>query len=226
MRDWKVRDPERTRHVIPGVELTARGRIVHLGVLFPGAVPATLPAPGTPLLDLVRWARGIEGSVVILVHPLPLLWRGQLRRMARAGLLPDAIESRFPFGGNRAAGIERAARRYDLAMLGGSDAHLSPGQIGGHATLFPGETVADLLAAVGERRTQAVTLPRPGRIPKRVYVMQSLYSWLLPIRSLPGVPAARAALLHRARVSAQRGGRRRLLPGVRNAHVGQDVQVS
>ena len=34
VREWKLRDPEGTRHVIPGVELTARGRIVHLGVLF------------------------------------------------------------------------------------------------------------------------------------------------------------------------------------------------
>ncbi len=71
VREWKLRDPESTRHVIPGVELTARGRIVHLGVLFPGEVPASLPRPGTPLLDLVRWARGVEGSIVVLVHPLP-----------------------------------------------------------------------------------------------------------------------------------------------------------
>lgn len=99
VRAWKAVDPEGTRHVIPGVELTARGRIVHLGVLFPGEVPERFPRPGRPLLQLVRWARQIEGSIVVLVHPLPLLWRLQLRSMARAGLLPDAIESRFPFGG-------------------------------------------------------------------------------------------------------------------------------
>ena len=199
VREWRLCDPQGTRHVIPGVELTARGRIVHLGVLFTGEVPCALPRPGTPLLDLVRWARGIEGSVVVLVHPLPGLWRGQLRRMARAGLLPDAIESRFPFGGNRSAAIERAAQRYGLAVLGGSDAHLAPGQIGEHATLFPGETAEDLIAAVRERRTRAVTLSRAGRVPRRVYVMQSLYSWLLPVRGVPGVPAVRAGLLRRAR---------------------------
>jgi lauroyl/myristoyl acyltransferase/predicted metal-dependent phosphoesterase TrpH len=199
VREWKRRDPEGTRHVIPGVELTARGRIVHLGVLFTEEVPCTLPRPGTPLLDLVRWARGIEGSIVVLVHPLPGLWRGQLRRMARAGLLPDAIETRFPFGGKRTAAIESEAGRYGLAVLGGSDAHLAPGQIGEHATLFPGETVDDLIAALRARQTRAVTLPRRGRLPKRVYVMQSLYSWLLPVRRIPGAPVARSFLLRRAR---------------------------
>ena len=192
VRAWKLRDPDGTRHVIPGVELTARGRIVHLGVLFAGEMPAALPRPGTPLLDLVRWARGIEGSVVVLVHPLPVLWRSQLRDMARAGLLPDAIEARFPFSGQRTAAIERAARHYGLAVLGGSDAHLSPGQIGGHATLFPGETVEDLLQALGQRRTRAVSLPREGRIPGAVYALQSLYSWLFPFQRLPGVAAVRA----------------------------------
>ena len=129
--------------------------------------------------------------------------------MARAGLLPDAIEARFPFSGKRAAAIERSAREYGLAVLGGSDAHLTPGQIGANATLFPGETVEDLLHALRDRRTRAVALPRPGRIPGSVYAMQSLYSWLLPVRGLPGVSAMRTVLLRRARAAAQRGGRRK-----------------
>jgi KDO2-lipid IV(A) lauroyltransferase len=226
VRDWKLRDPEGTKHVIPGVELTARGRIVHLGVLFTGEIPGTLPRPGTPLLDLVHWARTIEGSIVVLVHPLPGLWRRQLRGMARAGLLPDAIESRFPLCGNRAGTIERVAREYDLAILGGSDAHLSPGQLGFNATLFPGETVEDLLVAIRERRTWAVTLPRQGRIPGSVYAMQSLYSWLLPVRGIPGVPATRAALLRRARAAAQRGERRRKVSLFGGQRARQSAQVS
>jgi predicted metal-dependent phosphoesterase TrpH len=226
VREWKQRDPENTRHVIPGVELTARGRIVHLGVLFPGEVPASLPRPGTPLLDLVRWARGVQGSIVVLVHPLPILWRRQLRGMARAGLLPDAIEARFPFSGNRAATIERVARKYGLAVLGGSDAHLTPGQIGANATLFPGESVEDLLRALHDRGTRAVSLPRPGRIPGSVYAMQSLYSWLLPVRGLPGVPAMRTVLLRRARAAAQRGGRRKHVEPVQGDSTRSEVQVS
>ena len=226
VRDWKRRDPEGTRHVIPGVELSARGRIVHLGVLFPGEVPPCLPRPGTPLLDLVRWARGVDDSIVVLVHPLPLLWRRQLRGMARAGLLPDAIEARFPFSGKRAATIERVAREYGLALLGGSDAHLTPGQIGGHATIFPGETVEDLVVALRGRRTRAVTLPRPGRIPRGVYAMQSVYSWLLPFRAVPGVSAMRGQLLRRARVAAQRGGRRKPVTSPRGHRIRGEVQVS
>jgi lauroyl/myristoyl acyltransferase len=226
VREWKLRDPESTRHVIPGVELTARGRIVHLGVLFPGEVPASLPRPGTPLLDLVRWARGVEESIVVLVHPLPGLWRRQLRGMARAGLLPDAIEARFPFSGNRSGTIERAAREYGLAVLGGSDAHLTPGQIGAHATLFPGETVEDLLHALRDRRTRAVALPRPGRIPGRVYAMQSLYSWLLPVRGVPGVTAMRTVLLRRARAAAQRGGRHKRVEAARGDSTRHKSQVS
>jgi predicted metal-dependent phosphoesterase TrpH len=217
VRDWKQRDPDGTRHVIPGVELTARGRIVHLGVLFSDTVPESLPRPGSPLLSLVRWARSIEGSIVVLVHPFPVLWRRQLRGMARAGLLPDAIESRFPFSGKRSETIERVARDYGLAVIGGSDAHLAPGQIGGHATLFPGETPGDLLAALRERSTQAVTLPRAARLSGSVYALQTLYSWLLPFRNLPGISAVRAALLRRARAATQPNGPRRPLLTLRGS---------
>ncbi|MFN8590000.1 MAG: PHP-associated domain-containing protein [Thermomicrobiales bacterium] len=222
VRAWKRRDPVGTRHVIPGVELTARGRIVHLGVLFSEEVPASLPKPGTPLLDLVRWARGIPGSLVVLVHPLPFLWRRQLRGLAAAGLLPDAIESRFPFGRGRHVSIEREAIRYNLAVLGGSDAHLAPGQIGAHATRFPGETVEDLLLAIRERRTVAVTLPRAATIPRHVYALQSLYSWLLPFRAVPGVTPVRRWLMHRARAAALGEGS----PTISTQQMTGDLQVS
>ncbi|HEX5500247.1 MAG TPA: PHP domain-containing protein, partial [Thermomicrobiales bacterium] len=58
---WRAAAGDEAARVIPGAELTARGRIVHLGVLFPEAIPSRLPSPGTPLPDLVRWARGIPG---------------------------------------------------------------------------------------------------------------------------------------------------------------------
>ncbi len=206
--------------------MTARGRIVHLGVLFAGDIPTSLPRPGQPLLELVRWARGIEGSIVVMVHPLPGLWRRQLRSMRQAGLLPDAIEARFPFCGRRSALIERAAARYGLAVLGGSDAHLSPGQIGGHATLFPGETASDLIQAIRERQTQAVTLPRPVRIPGNVYAAQFVYSWLLPFQRLPGVTLTRSTLLRLARAGAQRGERRRWVRPFRRQRSRPAEQVS
>jgi lauroyl/myristoyl acyltransferase/predicted metal-dependent phosphoesterase TrpH len=204
VRRWKAADPEGTKHVIPGVEISARGRIVHLGVLFPEALPDEIPPRDTPLLEIMRWARSVPGSIVILVHPLPGLWRHQLRKMARAGLLPDAIESRFPFGGNgrRTAGIERAAREYKLAVLGSSDSHLLPGQVGAQATLFPGTTPEDLVQAIRERRTVAIERPQRVRVPGSVPLLQTVYSWLLPFRSLPGVEAVRANVLQRARKGA------------------------
>jgi predicted metal-dependent phosphoesterase TrpH len=204
VRRWKAADPEGTAHVIPGVEISARGRIVHLGVLFPVEMPNEIPPRDTPLLEIMRWARSVPGSIVILVHPLPGLWRHQLRKMARAGLLPDAIESRFPFGGKgrRTAGIERAAREYKLAVLGNSDSHLLPGQIGTQATLFPGSTPDDLVRAIRERRTVAVARPQPVPVPGSVPLLQSAYAWLLPFRDLPGVEDVRVRMLQRARRDA------------------------
>ena len=198
VRHWLARAGSRAERVIPGVELTARGRIVHLGVLFFDEVPESLPRPGTPLVECVRWARGISGSVVVLVHPLPLLWRFQLRKLARAGALPDAIETRFPLVGWRSPALERAAADYGLARLGGSDGHLAPAQLGRHATLFPGSTRADLLAAVRTQTTRPVTRPALARPPLALYLLQPLYSWLFPFRHLPGVASARTRLLRAA----------------------------
>ena len=48
----------------------------------------------------------------------------------------------------------------------------------------------------------------------------------LPVRELPGVPAARTVLLRRARAAAQRGGRRKRVESVRGDSTRQEVQVS
>jgi hypothetical protein len=56
--------------------------------------------------------------------------------------------------------------------------------------------------------------------------MQSLYSWLLPVRGLPGVPAMRTVLLRRARAAAQRGGRRKHVEPVQGDSTRSEVQVS
>jgi lauroyl/myristoyl acyltransferase/predicted metal-dependent phosphoesterase TrpH len=206
IREWHAAERgARGRRVIPGVEITARGRIVHVGILFPEDVPADIPKPGTPLLDIVRWARSIPGSIVVLVHPLPFLWRGQLHKLAAANLLPDAIETRFPLSGWRTPTLERVASEYGLAVLGGSDAHLMPKQLGQYVTQFPGESVDDLLAAIQARTTRAIARPARAQVPAQVYGLQSIYSWLLPFQRLPLVKRARAGLLHRARaIIAQR----------------------
>jgi lauroyl/myristoyl acyltransferase/predicted metal-dependent phosphoesterase TrpH len=200
VRHWHESHHDRPDNVLPGVEITACGRIVHIGILFPRAVPAEIPRPGTPLLDVVRWARTIDGAIVVLVHPLPGLWRFQLRRLARAGLLPDAVETRFPLAYWRTPAIEDAARRYHLAMLGSTDAHLTPAQLGRFATEFPGESIDDLVQAIHERTTRAVKRPIECRPPLMVYALQCVYSWLLPFREQPAVARLRQRLLRRARM--------------------------
>lgn len=211
VRRWHESHDRRDTNILPGVEITARGRIVHIGVLFPQEVPASLPKPGTPLFDVMRWARSIEGSLVVLVHPLPGLWRIQLRRMVRAGFLPDAIETSFPLAFWRKPAFERAAAKYNLAMVGGTDAHLLPDQLGRHVTLFPGETVEDLVRAIHSRTTEGVTRPVKSRPPLTVYAMQSIYSWMLPFRSVPRVARMRERILMaaRKRAIASSGMRRR-----------------
>ena len=223
VRAWKLRDPESTRHVIPGVELTARGRIVHLGVLFPGEMPPAA-APGTPLLDLVRWARGVEGSIVILVHPLPGLWRRQLRGMARVGLLPDAIEADFP------------------------SAAIAPRQ----SNLRPASTGSPFLAAVTLLLpVRSAQTPRCSQVRRsRIFSARSATAGRGPLRcrvraaspvastpcnhSIPGScpsaacrgPAVRTMLLRRARATAQRGERRKDVVSVQGDSTRHEVQVS
>lgn len=199
VQTWKAGHGNGQATVLPGVELTARGRIVHLGVLFPDEAPTRLPTPGTPLAELVEWARSIRGSVVVLVHPRPLLWRWQLWQLARRETLPDAIETRFPLVGWRTRALERAAAAYNLAIVGGSDAHLAPGQVGRYVTLFPGATIDDLLVALHTRRTRSISRPCSHHPPLIMYGLQTIYSWLFPFRRHPIVARLRCRVLTLAR---------------------------
>jgi predicted metal-dependent phosphoesterase TrpH len=199
VRRWHDAHRDVADNVLPGVEITARGQIVHIGVLFPRALPRELPAPGTPLFDVMHWARSIDGAIVVLVHPLPGLWRIQLRRLQRAGLLPDAIETHFPLAFWRTPAIERAAERYHLAKLGATDAHMTPAQLGRYVTCFPGHSVDHLVKAIHERTTRGVTRPVACRLPLSVYALQSLFAWLLPYRDRPSIASIRARLLTAAR---------------------------
>lgn len=195
IRSWKLAARERGNRVLAGVELTAKGRIVHVGVLFPDVIPDSLPKRDTPLLEIARWARTVPGAILILVHPLPFLWKRQLAAMERHDLLPDAIEVSFPLVGWRRPVIEAAARRYGLAVLGGSDSHLMPAQLGRHATEFDGTTVEDLVAAIRGRRTRPVSSPARVRPPARLYLLQTVYSWLLPFQAVRAVRTARNRVL-------------------------------
>lgn len=193
-----------TAHVIPGVEITARGRAVHVGVLFPDQLPDRLIPPGQPISDVVRWARQVRGSVVILVHPLPVLWRYQLWRLRLDGLLPDAMEVAFPLAGWRSERLSEAAVALNIARLGGSDGHIFAGQLGSFATRFPGNSVDDLIEAIHRRTTEPISMSaerRPARPSATVYVQQCVYSWLFPFRALPVIRKVRQRLLELARGS-------------------------
>ncbi len=212
IRDWHRSeresppgDPAARVDVIPGVELTARGRAVHVGVLFGGAIPDEIPAAGTRLPDIVRWAREIPDTVVILVHPLPLIWRWQLRGLDRRGLLPDAIETRYPFVNGKTHDLERAARRLGIACLGSSDAHLHPDHLGINLTAFAGETQAELISAIRNRETSALRIDSARRLPGAVARYQALSSWVLPLCWLPGVSRLNRSLLLRSRLATGRG---------------------
>lgn len=196
----KRREIEDSPSIIPGVEITARGRVVHVGVLFPDQLPTGLIPPGRPISEVVRWARQVPGSIVVLVHPLPILWRYQLWRLRRDGLLPDAMEIAFPLAGWRSRRLEQAAVELNVARLGGSDGHLSTGQLGSFATRFPGSTVDDLIEAIRCRTTEPVypeVKSSDAKIPTRVYVHQFAYSWLYPFRRRPAIQRVRQRLLGR-----------------------------
>ena len=212
IRDWHHSrnplpsdDPAAGVDVIPGVELTARGRAVHIGVLFGGAIPDEIPPAGTRLPDIVRWAREIPDAMVILVHPLPLIWRWQLRGLNRRGLLPDAIETRYPFVNGKTRDLERAARRFGVACLGSSDAHLHPEHLGINLTAFAGSTRADLIAAIRTQTTSALPINRACQLPGAVARYQALSSWVLPLCWLPGVIGLNRSLLLRSRLATGRG---------------------
>ena len=198
-------EPVAAVSVIPGVELTARGRAVHVGVLFGGLIPDEIPPAGSRLPDIVRWARGIPDALVILVHPLPVIWRWQIKGLSRQGLLPDAIETRYPFVNGKTQTLERTARRLGIATLGSSDAHLHPEHLGINLTAFDGRTTADLFRAIRRQETTALALHRACRLPSAVARYQALSSWVLPLCWFPGVIGLNRSLLLRSRLATGRG---------------------
>ena len=150
--------------------------------------PCMLPRPDTPLLDLVRWARGIEGSIVVLVHPLPGLWRGQLRAHGPRGA---AARTRSSPASRSAASEPRPSSArptiMDSPCWAAATRTSRRGRSASTRRSSPGETADDLIAALRARQTRAVTYPSSAAVCRGGYTsMQSLYSWLLPMRAVPG----------------------------------------
>src|SRR6185437_296204 len=112
------------------------------------------------------------------------------------------IETQFPLAFWRTPAFERAAKKYRIAMIGGTDAHLIPDQLGRYVTQFPGESIQHLVSAIRGRTTRGVKRPVECRPPLSVYALQSIYSWLLPFRDLPNVAGVRERVLMAARKRA------------------------
>ncbi len=135
--------------VVVGEEVTTRGG--HLVGLF-------LESPVPPMKSLAWSIEAIhdQGGLAIPAHPLvphPMCAQGSALRKLFASdnpaVRPDTVETFNPtaFGRFRHGAVLRFAEELGLAQFGASDAHAAEA-IGTVWTSFPGQTAADVRAAV------------------------------------------------------------------------------
>ncbi len=144
--------------VIPGAEVTTLEG--HLLALFIEATPKSFRRVESTV-EMVH----SQGGLAVVPHPMSWLTRSVSRRtldrVIRArepAIAFDAIETANPSPAGKLTGNgarQRNARDWKLPEVGGSDAH-HLGHIGCGWTEFPGETVAELRAALANDAT------RPG----------------------------------------------------------------
>lgn len=145
--------------IVPGMEVTtAEGHVLALWVTE--LIPAGLSLGETTA------AIHVQDGIAILAHPLePTIapqaaWRYFRHPQVLIQANLDGVES-FNAGAvtpgcNWLA--SRVFRPVDLPVVGSSDAHM-PGSIGSGRTCFPGQTAADLRAALVNRQTTAEGTP-------------------------------------------------------------------
>ena len=146
---------------IPGMEVTsAAGHVLAIGI--DEQVPSELPFEET--LDAIH----DRGGIAIVPHPFQKSRSGVEPNVSTAALRrADAIEvynSRLLTGrANRRA--ETFARKYDLPMTAGSDAHIAE-MVGQAVTLVdaPDRTVESVLDAIRDGRTTVEGKRTPWRI--------------------------------------------------------------
>lgn len=151
--------------VIPGVEIsTAEGHLLALSV-------QTLVPAGLSLIETINRV-GALGGFCVAPHPTAA-WMGKnalsaysIRQALRD---PDAARILIGIETYNATVMDRScndaarilAERSDIAQTGSSDAHVIAA-IGLGATLFPGQTVRDLVAALWNGTTQVRKGPEWG----------------------------------------------------------------
>lgn len=148
-REWAARHGYRVQ-VVAGVEVTTREG--HLLALFLEERPPAL----RPLTETAEWVLA-RGGLCVAPHPFTRLTHSlgarPLRHAAEHQLLAGVeVLNASPAGrASRPKAIRFAAER-EVAVLGGSDAHML-GLIGLARTCFSGRTLADLRKAIEGRTT-------------------------------------------------------------------------
>lgn len=151
--------------VIPAVEVsTTQGHLLAFGVREP-------PPPGDPL-DVVDEVHA-RGGLAVLSHPFDPLrehYSEELDALAEAVDGVEVANSRcLRETYNRRA--RAFARRHDLAVTGGSDAHF-PHEVGRAATLAPDDLVSDL--SEGRTRVRGGGRHVSGHVRTKVHEITSL----------------------------------------------------
>ena len=132
-----------------------------------------------------------QGGLCIVPHPLgrlvPSLSQRKIDELLSKGYPIDGIELYNPSPANAWARqrVRELNEQWGFAATGGSDAHFWQ-HIGAAYTLFPGETAADLRAAIlGHATREGGAEQRPERLPITSYVGQTFWSMVLdPPRKL------------------------------------------
>ncbi len=148
-RDWAERNGYRVQ-VVTGVEVSTREG--HLLALFLEERPPAL----RPLVETAEWVRS-RGGLCVAPHPFTRLTHSLgsrcLKRAADRGLLAGVeVLNASPAGRASRPKAMTFATEENLAVLGGSDAHML-GVVGVALTRFPGRTPSELRAAIEARTT-------------------------------------------------------------------------
>ena len=141
-----------------------------------------------------------QGGLCVIPHPMgrlvPSLGRRKIEELLTRGYPIDGIELYNPSPANASAReqVKQLNRQWGFAATGSSDAHFWQ-HIGAGYTLFPGQTAADLRAAIeGHTTRDGGQEKRPQRLPVTTYIGQTFWSMVLdPPRKLSrrafGTPA-------------------------------------
>ncbi|MEO7020945.1 MAG: CehA/McbA family metallohydrolase [Ktedonobacteraceae bacterium] len=164
--------------MITGVEVSTRNG--HLLGLF----VQKAPKPGRPVEESIEAIKA-QGGLVIVPHPLgrlvPSLSRAKIDTLLEKGYPIDGIEIYNPSPANASmrATVRKANADWQLAEMGGSDAHFWQ-HIGAAYTLFPGTTPDDLRQAILARTVRAGGEEQPPtHLSPGTYVAQCAWSWFV-----------------------------------------------